>query len=86
MMNANNGATRRHVLRAGLGAIAVAGAAGAAGAQEKLAQNMVQYQDHPKGDQMCSNCVNFLPPNACKIVAGDIKPNGWCIAYGPKGG
>ena len=80
-----NAATRRHVLRAGLGVIAAAGAAGSATAQEKIAQNMVQYQDHPKDNQMCSGCVNFAPPNACNIVAGDIKPNGWCIAYAAKG-
>ena len=53
-------------------------------AQEKLAQNLVQYQETPKDGHMCSTCVNFEAPNGCKIVAGNINPNGWCVAWGPK--
>jgi hypothetical protein len=34
---------------------------------------------------MCSGCVNFVAPNACKVVKGVINPNGWCVAYAPKG-
>ena len=45
---------------------------------------MVQYQKTPKNGQQCSTCVNYDPPSACKIVAGAIVPEGWCIAYGPK--
>jgi hypothetical protein len=52
----------------------------------KLAQNVVQYQETPKDGAMCSLCVNFIAPNACKIVAGTINPNGWCVAYAPKSG
>ena len=33
---------------------------------------------------MCSTCVNFEPPSACKIVQGTIDPNGWCLVYAPK--
>ena len=86
--------TRRTVLRAGLAAIGGAAAAAAeaqtqarAGqriAQEKIAQQVVQYQDTPKNNQICSACVNFEPPAACKIVVGTINPNGWCIAFAPK--
>ncbi len=80
--------SRRAVLKAGLTVIAagVAGLAGQAQAQppQKLAQKVVQYQDHPKGDAQCSKCVNFIAPNACKIVAGTISPNGWCVASAPK--
>ncbi len=68
--------------------LAVGGArsalAGQAYAQEKLAQNIVQYQTTPKDGAECSKCVNFQPPNACAIVAGDINPNGWCVAFAPK--
>ncbi len=53
-------------------------------AQEKIAQNLVQYQNQPKNGQKCSTCVNFEAPNACKIVAGTINPEGWCIAFAPK--
>lgn len=80
--------TRRTILRGGLAAIggvaAVAAHAQERLAQDKLAQKAVQYQTTPKDGQMCSICVNFQPPNACKIVEGTINPNGWCIAFGPK--
>jgi hypothetical protein len=82
----NDATSRRRVLAGG--AAVLAGAAGlatrAARAQQKLAQSAVQYQEQPKDGQMCSGCVNFVAPNACKIVDGTINPNGWCIAYAPK--
>jgi hypothetical protein len=79
----SNRTTRRQVMRAGL---AVVGAVVAASteAQEKIAQAMVQYQPTPKDGNKCSTCVNFEAPASCKIVAGSISPNGWCIAYAPK--
>ncbi len=85
--------TRRTMLRAGLamiGGVAAVGAQARDGgdgrqfAQEKIAQKIVQYQDTPKNDQKCSGCVNWEAPNACKIVAGTINPEGWCIAFAPK--
>lgn len=78
--------TRRQIMRAGLmaaGTVAAVAAA-AAQAQEKIAQAQVQYQATPKDGNKCSACVNFEAPAACKIVAGSISPNGWCIAYAPK--
>jgi hypothetical protein len=79
------GKTRRQLLLSG---VAVAGglvaAAATAGAQEKIDPKMVQYQTSPKDGNKCSLCVNFDPPNACKIVSGTIDPNGWCIAFAPK--
>ena len=51
----------------------------------------MQYQDHPKGNQQCSNCLQFIPGKSatamgeCKVVAGPISPKGWCIAYVKKG-
>lgn len=51
-----------------------------------MAQKVVQYQTQPKNGQMCANCVNYEPPNACKLVEGPIVATGWCIAYGPKSG
>ncbi len=87
--------TRRGVLKAGL--TAVGGLAAAAGtaqaatygkrlAQDKIAQAQVQYQTMPKDGQECDKCVNWEAPNACKIVAGTISPQGWCIAFAPKSG
>ncbi len=85
-------ASRRALLRAGvavLGGVGAAVAATQARAQEKIAPAMVQYQTQPKKDDdgkilKCSECVNFEAPAACKIVAGTISPDGWCIAFAPK--
>lgn len=91
-------ASRRGILRAGIAVIGVgsamnAGAGRAAAGQqklaqatEKLAQNIVQYQNTPKEAAKCNVCVNWEPPNACKIVVGPISPEGWCVAYAPKSG
>jgi High potential iron-sulfur protein len=56
-------------------------------AQAKAAKTAMQYQDHPKGDADCSNCLQFIPGKTpttmgtCKVVAGEISPKGWCLAY-----
>jgi hypothetical protein len=88
MSSKQHGATsRRGLLQAGIGLAAAAGMAATARAQDdKLAQNLVQYQTEPKDGAKCSGCVNWVDPNACKIVAGTINPNGWCVAYAPKEG
>ncbi|MFC5473641.1 high-potential iron-sulfur protein [Paraherbaspirillum soli] len=48
----------------------------------------MHYQDHPNDGDKCADCPSFRlnpEPDAtmgkCKIVAGDIDPNGWCIAF-----
>ena len=76
------------MLRTGLGVAAGATlAASAAQAQdEKIAQELVQYQDQPKDGQQCNKCAQYVDPNACKIVAGKISPQGYCVAYAPKEG
>lgn len=82
---ADDTATRRRILKAGLMAIGgVAAVSATAVAQEKIAPAMVQYQTTPKDGNKCSACVNFEAPAACKIVSGKIAPEGWCIAYAPK--
>ena len=55
-------------------------------AQAKIAQGAAGYQGSPKGSQRCDNCSQWQPPNACKIVAGDIAPSGWCKLYVQKRG
>jgi hypothetical protein len=80
--------TRRGVMKAGL-MLATAGAAvaGTARAQDqKIEPSLVQYQQMPKDGAECDKCVNWVPPNACKIVSGTINPKGWCVAYAPKDG
>jgi hypothetical protein len=83
----DNKSSRRVVIRAGL-AIVAAAASGAfveeARAQQKIPQKLVQYiEQSKKPTQLCSNCVNWVAPNACKIVAGEINPNGWCVSWAP---
>ena len=81
-------ASRRTVLMAafGLTAVPVLAAAGAAQAAGTLPKANAKYQDTPKGAQQCSNCNYFVPgaTGACKVVAGDISPKGWCVLYAPK--
>jgi hypothetical protein len=48
----------------------------------KLAQAKVKYQDQPKGEQSCANCLNFLPESStCRVVAGQVSPQGWCVIW-----
>ncbi|MDA8363987.1 MAG: iron oxidase [Gammaproteobacteria bacterium] len=55
-----------------------------------ISKARVRYQDHPKGDEYCAGCVNFIPGSmpavmgACMIVEGAISPQGWCTAFAPK--
>ncbi len=53
----------------------------------KVQKSAVQYQDHPMGESACATCANFIPgptrdeTGHCTIVAGNISPRGWCVAY-----
>lgn len=45
----------------------------------KVSKASVQYQTEPKGDQKCADCLHFIAEsNTCKLVEGEINPNGWC--------
>jgi hypothetical protein len=45
----------------------------------------VRYQDQPKGEQRCDQCVNFIPTsNSCQLVEGEISPQGWCSLWARK--
>ena len=50
-------------------------------AQGKVPKAAMKYQDQPKGDEKCSNCLQFVAPDSCKVVDGTISPNGYCIAW-----
>jgi len=67
-----------------LGAATAAAVARGAAAQSKLTQAIAKYQPTPNGADHCGLCVNFQPPNACRFVAGEISPNGWCQLYAAK--
>ena len=77
--------SRRRLLAGGVAVLAAGVAARGARADDKLAKDVVQYRQTPGDDgSKCSACVNFVEPNACKIVEGKISPEGWCVAYAPK--
>lgn len=78
-------ASRRGVLGGGVAVLAAAITARSAAADEKMAQSVVQYQATPNDGAKCSDCVNFVAPDGCKIVEGKIAPTGWCVAFAPKG-
>ncbi|MGQ0620114.1 MAG: high-potential iron-sulfur protein [Panacagrimonas sp.] len=73
--------SRRALLKAGLGAIAVS-VVGTASAQ-KMAPNLVMYQAQPKDGHQCDQCVQWVAPDGCKVVEGKISPKGWCAAFAP---
>lgn len=50
-------------------------------AAAKMSKVQAEYQDSPKGIQSCATCSLFDEPRGCKIVDGDISPDGWCKAY-----
>lgn len=58
---------------------------GAVAQQNKIAQKTAGYQSQPNDNHRCSECSHFAPPNACKLVDGDISPNGWCRLFAAKG-
>jgi hypothetical protein len=88
--------SRRGALKAGLTILAGTVVATAARADNpddgKIEKSVVQYQYKWNADgSHCGICANFLPPAngekiaRCKVVAGPIDPNGYCIAFAPKG-
>jgi hypothetical protein len=64
-----------------LGAAVAAMVVPPAEAQEKMSQADAKYQGTPKGAQRCDGCMLFEPPNACKVVEGEISPSGWCQLF-----
>jgi ferric-dicitrate binding protein FerR (iron transport regulator) len=75
---------RRSLIKAISGAAVVVlglGASVAAWAREKMTKQEAEYQESPKDIRMCSTCSLFEPPKSCKVVEGDVSPDGWCKAY-----
>jgi hypothetical protein len=83
----NKRLTRRALLGSGGLAVGVVIADGATtskaadeevGEADKIKQTDAHYQRYPKGPQRCQICLQFNPPDRCKIVQGPIIPQGWC--------
>lgn len=57
----------------------------AQGATKKVSKASVQYQTQPKGVKKCGGCLHFIAEsNTCKLVEGQISPNGWCSLWAQK--
>ena len=80
-MGGCQGSTRRRIARVIVAVAGLAALGGAVRAQRKLSKSEAQYQDHPQDIQMCSACTLFVRPRACKMVEGDISPDGWCRLF-----
>jgi len=76
----NSGMSRRTILLAAAGAAPLIALTGGE-AQAKLAQTAVKYQPGPKDGHQCDGCIQFVAPNSCKLVDGDIAPTGWCTLW-----
>jgi hypothetical protein len=50
-------------------------------ASEKMTPQQAQYQDTPNGIYSCGMCTLFEKPKSCKVVEGEISPDGWCKAF-----
>ena len=77
-------APRRRLLRGALAVFASAltrSAISQAQTQQKMSKQEAEYQDSPKDIRMCATCTLFEPPKSCKVVEGDVSPNGWCKAF-----
>jgi hypothetical protein len=77
--------SRRGVIRIGCAWVALRLTLGttsmATATQEKMSQKEAQYQDSPKDIRMCATCTLFVPPRSCKVVSGEVSPNGWCKLF-----
>ncbi|WP_321528766.1 hypothetical protein [Sedimenticola selenatireducens] len=51
----------------------------------KAPQQVVQYQTEPRNGQKCDGCLHFIAgSNSCKLVEGQISPDGWCTLWTKK--
>lgn len=44
------------------------------------------YQLQPRDGMRCADCAAFVPAatggeGSCRVVAGPISPDGWCMAF-----
>jgi hypothetical protein len=41
----------------------------------------MRAKDHPNGGQLCELCEYYITPVGCKLVRGEVSPNGWCSFF-----
>lgn len=48
----------------------------------KMSKEGAQYQDKPQDGRKCADCTNFIAASkTCKVVEGEVSPQGWCIFW-----
>jgi len=79
-------ARRWFLLRSTLMAAALPMAAATCPAHANKADKTdLAYRDKPAANgKRCSSCASFVAPRGCRVVDGDVSPDGWCIAYSEK--
>ena len=65
------------------GGVTISVAVNKASAASKVSKQAVGYQDHPDGDKRCERCEQFQSPDGCKMVDGQISPQGSCRIFIP---
>lgn len=86
-MRDSEGTRRAFLGRLALGGAAVLGAGSASReALAKAKKAAVSYQDQPKDGARCAACAFFVEGGSCRLVEGEISPDGWCTLYQPKPG
>ena len=70
---------RRKILISLIGSAPLA-ALSVAGARDstKVSQSAAHFQPTPKDGQSCAQCYSFVAPRMCKLVDGEVSPNGRC--------
>lgn len=54
-------------------------------ATRKVSKAQAKYQEQPKGDQKCANCMQYIADsNSCKLVDGKISSTAWCTLWTKK--
>jgi hypothetical protein len=79
--------SRRWLLQSAVGKVTavavIATQARPALAAIKISKAAVAYQDHPDGDKHCGKCLQFQPPDSCKMVDGPVSAQGFCRIFMP---
>jgi len=71
---------------AGAPGTASGSAASATGAAPvKVPQASVKYQTQPNEGRKCADCQHFIAASgSCRLVEGQIVPDGWCALWAKK--
>lgn len=84
-MNAGRSIPRRRAIAWSVSALLIPlPPAARSAAQQRLSKTVAKYQDQPNGQQRCGICLQFDPPDRCRLVDGQISQHGWCQFFAAK--